>query len=508
MDLVKTIRAARAVATPLLAVETSDVWAAADSITEGLNGRTPVIVWDCVRGFRGSNDHGKGMVDRLWPTEDDLANTALPQIMVRDALKLQGDAASTRKDSLLGAVLILVNPQRHFTEPEVAQGLGNLREPFKKNRRTLIMLGPSFQLPAELFSDVVLLHQELPTDEKLTQVLTELHDAAGLDAPEKATAEAAVDAARGLSEFAAEQVFAMSLGPDGINLEDAWERKRAAVNQQQGLNLSLPDAAGVKFSDLKGLDGIQGLVRRVAGGKRRPREVVFIDEIEKLLSGAGGGDLSGISDDQHQVLLTAMEDNDSTGFILVGPPGTGKTAVAKALSAEFSAPMITFDTGAMKGGIVGSSEAHIRNAIRTVYGIGGDRVLYVATCNDLKALKPELLRRFKMGVWFFDLPGAPERDDIWQVYLERFGLEDRDRPQDDNWTGAEIRNACDLADQLGCSLQEASQYIVPVARSNWAGIERLRGQADGNMLSASATGTYSREKADGTDGRRAGRLDS
>ena len=498
MDLVKTIKAARAVATPLLAVETSDVWATADAIVEGLDDRTPVVCWDVVRGFVGLNDLGQAVVRDTWQ-DAALDATAIPAVAVREALKLPGDQLQGEAIERLGAVLLLVNPQRHFNEAELAQGLGNFREPFKRTRRTAILLGPSIALPAELHSDVVLLQEPLPSDAELQRILLELYETAELEAPGEELVEGAVDAARGLSAFAAEQVFAMSLADDGLDLSEAWERKRAAVNQQQGLSLTLPSEASVRFSDLRGLDGIQGLVRRIANGKRRPRAVVFIDEIEKLLAGAGGGDLSGVSDDQLQVLLTFMEDKEATGMILVGPPGVGKTALAKALSAEFRAPMVSFDTGAMKGSLVGSSEALIRGAMRTVEGIGGDRVLFVATSNNVRALRTELLRRFKLGIWFFDLPSAEQLDEIWKVYQDKFRLDEdqvADRPEAKDWTGAEVRNACELADGLNCTLREASAYIVPVARSDAQGIHRLREAASGRYLNAQAAGTYDQVTVD------------
>jgi hypothetical protein len=43
---------------------------------------------------------------------------------------------------------------------------------------------------------------------------------------------------------------------------------------------------------------------------------------------------------------------------------------------------------------------------------------------------------------------------------------------------------------MRCSLKEASEYIVPVAESDPASIERLRQMADRKFLSASTPGKY------------------
>ena len=66
-------------------------------------------------------------------------------------------------------------------------------------------------------------------------------------------------------------------------------------------------------------------------------------------------------------------------------------------------------------------------------------------------------------------------------------------PPDEGWTGAEIRQCCDIAWRLGCSLIEAAAFVVPVSRSAADKLEALRTQADGRFLSASLPGVYQRK---------------
>jgi hypothetical protein len=41
------------------------------------------------------------------------------------------------------------------------------------------------------------------------------------------------------------------------------------------------------------------------------------------------------------------------------------------------------------------------------------------------------------GTFFLDLPGAREKQAIWRMYLDRFGLDSgQRRPADREWTGA------------------------------------------------------------------------
>ena len=103
----------------------------------------------------------------------------------------------------------------------------------------------------------------------------------------------------------------------------------------------------------------------------------------------------------------------------------------------------------------------------------------------------DLRQKFRDGkyTFFFDLPAADEREAIWQIYTSKYGVQD-ERPHDDNWTGAEIKECCRKAYRLRMSLRQSAEYIVPVARSAADQIESLRQQSSGKYLSASHPGIY------------------
>ena len=67
------------------------------------------------------------------------------------------------------------------------------------------------------------------------------------------------------------------------------------------------------------------------------------------------------------------------------------------------------------------------------------------------------------------------------------------RPDDTNWTGAEIKSCCRLASLLDVPLVQAAQNVVPVAVTAGDKIEALRQWASGRVLSADQPGIYSRE---------------
>ena len=197
-----------------------------------------------------------------------------------------------------------------------------------------------------------------------------------------------------------------------------------------------------------------------------------------------------------------MEDNDWPGLICVGPPGSGKSQGTKSLASAASAATgrrvlsIKGDLGATEGSLVGESEKKIRAMLKALLGLAGrSRLVVVATCNKLERLPPELKRRFRLGTWMFDLPSAEEKAEVWKIQLARYFPELKDgvrlaRPDDTNWTPADIRNCCDNAYRLRCSLVDATKYLVPVAKSDPESIDALRKVADGRFLSASYPGEY------------------
>ncbi len=63
-------------------------------------------------------------------------------------------------------------------------------------------------------------------------------------------------------------------------------------------------------------------------------------------------------------------------------------------------------------------------------------------------------------------------------------------PDDDGWTGAEIKECCRKAYRLKLTLKESAEYIVPVSRSAGDQIKALRQQASGKFISASYPGVY------------------
>jgi len=407
------------------------------------------------------------------------------------------------------ALLVLRNLHRFLSSAEIVQALDTAIAAGKQNRTFLVVLSPVVQIPVELERQFVVLEHDLPARDQLGQIAASIATEPG-ELPQGDSLEGVLDAAAGFTRAEAENAFSLSLIRHGrVTPEVLWELKGQTLKKSGLLALH---RGGETFADLGGLDAIKAFCNRALRPGRR-------------------------------------SDVRARGVLLLGPPGSGKSACAKALGAETGRPTLLLDVGSLMGSLIGQTEERTRQALRisdamapciimidelekALSGVGstGDSgvssrlfgtlltylsdhesdVFVVASANDISKLPPELARAERFdGVFFLDLPGSRERETIWQIYIRKFGLDAaQQRPQDRDWTGAEIRSCCRLSALLDIPLSEAGTNIVPVAVTAGEAVERLRNCAAGRCLSADRPGIYSRVAASpGKAGRSVHRAD-
>ena len=511
MQILDQYKAARRVGTPLIAIATMDPASTIHSIVENTSPEVPVIMWDICSGWRPLNKTG------LKTIEMSLKIKSLQEDFDTVLEKTQDPGNCLINAALLPAktVLIMINAQMHLPSTLnpaalVVQALWNLRDLFKTNKRSIVMMGVSFAIPPELTQDIILLDEELPTQNEIQTIVAEVVESAKMgnwlsEGVTPQEIDKAADAGTGLSAFALEQIVSMSCGEKRLDLEMLWERKRKIIEATPGLSVW---REGQTFKDIGGINSAKDFFRKYLDGRSSPRCIVFLDEIEKAMAGVVG-DLSGTSQDQLGTMLTAMQDNHWTGSIFYGQPGAAKTVLAKAIGNEAGVPTIYFDLGAMKGNLMGESERRIRDSVKVIKAIGSDRVLFIATCNDIRPIKPELRSRFGLPTFYFDIPDAnsdfkdrDERDPIWKIYLEKYGFKWNDflgdRIDDRTWTGREIERCVVMAHDLKMGLGEVAGYIIPIATSSAEEVQDRRRLANGVFLSASTPGKFIINS--GTDG--------
>lgn len=369
--------------------------------------------------------------------------------------------------------------------------LSNFRSSFLARSTILLVDYSSAALPQEITAQAIILHDSLPDEQRIQELVAGILETNLPNLEKEEVEKQSKEAARiliGLTDFMVEQSTASALVKTGLNKKRLWEQKCIAINNTPGLNISLDNQ---KFEDIKGLQNIKNFAKMLLDNEK-PDIVVWIDEIEKAIAGSSGevADNTGVSQGILQQLLVYMQKIDCPGMILLGPPGTGKSAMAQAISGEANVPLISFDLGGLKSSLVGSTEANIRRALKTIDGMA-KKQLWVATCNELKNIPAALRRRFGYGIWFFDLPTADETDAIWKYYKNKYELDQElPVPKSMNLVGAEIRTCCKLATTLKISIQEAAKFIVPISTSMAEELKELRSAAAGRYLSASEPGVY------------------
>jgi hypothetical protein len=435
-----------------------------------------LAAWDIDRGL---NLHGRGSD----------SGTAVSASDPLAAIRSLGAMANPDGTS----ILVLRNFHRFLNNIEVVQALDSAITAGKTGRTFVVVLAPVVQMPVELERAFVVIEHDLPGRDQLERIARGVATEPG-ELPAGDGLTVVLDAAAGLTRVEAENAFSLSLvRHNRVTPEVLWELKAQTLKKSGLLTLH---RGGETFADLGGLDALKSFCTRALRPGRR-------------------------------------SDVRARGVLLLGPPGTGKSACAKALGNETGRPTLFLDVGALMGSLIGQSEERTRQALRiadamapcvilidelekALSGVGstGDSgvssrmfgtlltylsdhdsdVFVVASANDISKLPPEFSRAERFdGIFFLDLPGPREREQIWAMYVRKFGLDPgQRRPNDRDWTGAEIRSCCRLAALLDVPLAEAATNIVPVAITAGEAVEKLRQWASGRCLSAGRSGIYSR----------------
>lgn len=412
------------------------------------------------------------------------------------------------------ALLVLPNFHRFLQSAEVVQALAHQVQQGKQNRTFVLILSPIVQVPIELEKHFVIVEHDLPGRTQLEQVARGIATEDG-EMPAGDELARLLDAAAGLTRYESEGAFSLSLVRHGGLIPRAvWELKEGMLKKSGLLTLH---RGTERFDDLGGLDALKAFCARALDASRREGSA------------------------------------RPRGVMLLSPPGCGKSQFCKALGNETGRPTLVMDVGALLGSLVGQSEANIRQALRIVDAMApcvlmidevekalagvassgstdsgvsarifGSLLTYLSdhttdvfvacTANNISKLPPEFVRAERFdAVYYLDLPGTAEKDKIWFLSLRRYGLDvNQKRPEDRDWTGAEIASCCRLAALLGVPLREAAKNVVPVAVTAAESVERLRSWASGRCLSASQSGIYARGNGDAAPatGRRVARASS
>ncbi|MCX7428794.1 MAG: AAA family ATPase [Planctomycetia bacterium] len=395
-------------------------------------------------------------------------------------------------------LIVFRNFHRFLNDIQVVQPLANAVVAGKLTRSFAVVLSPVVDIPVELEKLFVVIEHELPSKETLTQIAQQIGTEPG-DLPEDLGP--VVDAANGLTRYEAEGVYSLSLARHGqVRPKVVWDLKAQAIAKT---GLARIFSGSERFGDLGGLDRLKW---------------------------------------HAQLAAKPIPPHLPKGFVLVGPPGTGKSAIAKAMGNEMGLPTLIADLGSLMGSLVGQTEERTRQLFALIRQLGrcvvmfdegnqqfgGSRdrhevtgrligailsfmqdstsgAFFVLTANEVASLPGPLMRAGRMdAVYFVDLPGEEQREVIWGIHLAKYGLGvDHVIPSSEGWSGAEIEHCCRTAAMYGLTLDAAAGFVVPVATSQAVEIEALRQEAAKNgWLSAERPGPYTRSGQQTTKARR------
>jgi AAA+ superfamily predicted ATPase len=390
----------------------------------------------------------------------------------------------------------------------------------RTSKRVVLVVPETWSLPEELQNDIVVLDFEPPSEvERLTAYNRLVANIEPARRPNYTPADLnrilSVGAGLTRHEFVGTVAQALAEGrqllpnlPIDSFCNTLAQAKVAAVRRSEVLDV-LP---AVSMDSIGGLDNLKEWV-----GMRRP---CFTEEAKKF----------GIEPPK--------------GIALIGPPGTGKSASAKAIASVLGIPLIRFDVGRVFNSLVGQSESRVRAALEMVNSMapcvlmideadkafagqaggtsGGDSgvgmrvlgailtwmqettapVFMVVTANRVSGLPSEFLRRGRLDeIFSVTVPFAEEREQILKIHLSKRGKKPEEISdlavaveRSNGYVAAELESA--VKDALivafsknipvtGELIAEQLAHMVPLSVAFEEDFSRMREWAENNARPAS-----------------------
>jgi len=372
-------------------------------------------------------------------------------------------------------ILFLFDYHEFIGAVTIWRQIQNLQKHLAKKHITIIVISPVVKIPNEIADYFVVIDYNYPDVNWIRHEVD--RQSKQMEAPID-NVDAVVHYAQGLTRAEIRRALLTSVcntNPKMILASYMAVTKEARIEKEPYLRI-LPSKVG--FQSIIGMEKLKGFARPMA------------------ISGAG------------------------RGILLLGVPGTGKSAFAGTLGYETGRVTIALDFGTLMGGIVGDTERNTDRALKFIdamspcilfideiekglagtSGYSGDSgtsrrqgslflkwlsdhntdVFVIATANSVADLPPEYKRAERWdAIFFVDIPDLLQACAILDYYKQYYGLPPATWSEQAliaNLTGAEIKSICRIARTLSLPLSQSRDYIKPIAES--MDIEGLRSLAN------------------------------
>ena len=326
------------------------------------------------------------------------------------------------------ALFILKDFNRFLTDLSVSRKLRNISKILKLQPKTIVIIGSDLTIPRELRDLITVLEFTLPSKEEINEELRRLTSSLNISLTIPLF-EILSQACQGLSLERIRRVLSKVIATyktiDQRSIRILLDEKKQIISQTEILEYY---AANESIGNLGGLDNLKNWLQK--------RKTAF--SVQALNYG----------------LPTPR------GLLLIGIQGTGKSLTAKVIADDWQLPLLKLDVGKLFGGIVGESEARLRQMIDVTETISpcilwideidkaltnteskGDSgttnrvlatfiswlsektkpVFIVATANNIDLLPLEIIRKGRFDeIFFLNLPKESEREEIFKIHIKQF----------------------------------------------------------------------------------------
>lgn len=435
-----------------------------------------IYSWDFIDGYT-NNPNNKNFAERN------------PLQALEFIEKISSDAPS---------LFILKDFNKFFSDVSIGRKLKNLIRILKLQPKTIIIISSEVNIPNDLRDFINVLSFELPNKAEIQKELIRLFDSLNLDLDSKLL-ENLTKTCQGLSLERIRRVLSKIIATynviDEQSISIILNEKRQIISQTGILEYWNSQ------EQLENVGGIQTL---------------------KLWLNQRNNAFSQKATNYGLPVLR--------GLLLVGIQGTGKSLTAKVIANTWQLPLLKLDIGKLFGGLVGESEAKLRQTIEIAEALApcilwideieksfnniesrGDSgtssrvfgsfitwlsektssVFVVATANEVSNLPLEILRKGRFDeIFFLDLPIYEERKAIFQIHLKTFRPETWETYDYDQlakltklFSGAEIKQS--IIDGMYLAFYEEREFttadivqslseIIPLAKLDEIKIKQLQ----------------------------------